>query len=187
MANGAVYEDIPEELSEEEEKEFRKTRRALHVHDAKIEALNDLIEELNGKPLMVVYHFKHDLKRLQMEFGKSVPRIGSGVSAGKTKELVDKWNNKDIDLLFVQASSMAHGLNMQHGGVDICWFCLPWDLELYIQLNKRVDRSGVKEKVRVHHLVAKRTIDEAILSRLGERAKVQQDLREAIRKYRLSV
>lgn len=89
--------------------------------------------------------------------------------------------------VFVSHNSMAHGLNLQASGNDICWFSLTWNLEEYLQFNARIYRQGVKGTVRIHHLVSKRTIDEAMILRLGKRAKEQEDLREALKKYRRSI
>lgn len=186
IANGTVYEDIPEGLDEDEERAFRRTRKALPVHKAKIDALADLMDELNGKPLLIAYHFKHDLEALRKLLGKDVPYIGSGVKPGRAKELERLWNAGELPVLLGHPDSMSHGLNFQEGGNDVCWYSLTWNLENYIQFIARVWRQGVKgEFVRVHHLIAKGTVDEAMLLRLGARAEQQIDLREAIRKYRL--
>lgn len=187
IANGNVYEDIPEGLTEDEEKLFKKTRKVIPVHKAKLEALQDLIDELNGKPLLIAYEFKHDLTAIRSILGKDVPHIGSGVSYDKGKELEDQWNAGELDFLVCYASSVAHGLNFQEGGHDVCWYNLPWSLEDYIQFIKRLHRQGVVSEVRCHHLIAENTIDEAILLRLGEHAEEQQDLRDAIKKYRLEL
>lgn len=184
IANGCVYEDIPEDLTEEEEKDFRRTRKTLFVHDAKIEALQELIDELNGKPLLIAYHFKHDLVAIKKLLGKDMVHIGSGISARKSKKIVDKWNAGKIKFLVGHPSSMGYGLNMQESGNDICWFSLTWNLEEYMQFIRRIWRQGVVGAVRVHHLIASNTIDLAMLMRLGERAKTQEDLRKALKWYR---
>lgn len=188
IANGNVYEDIPIDLNEEEIKQFRKIRKTLHVHDDKLEALKDLIEELNGKPIIIAYHFKHDLEALKKALGKNIPHIGSGVSSKKSKELENKWNKGELPILLGHISSMAHGLNMQKGGNDICFYSVTSDLELYVQFYRRVYRQGVKgNQVRVHHLVAMNTVDEAFMCRLGERADQEMDLRAALREYRRNI
>ena len=185
IANGNVYEDIPEDLDEDQVRAFRKTRRTFHAHKAKIEALEDLIDELNGKPLLVAYHFKHDLEAIRKLLGKDVPNIGSGVSPEQSKLIEDDWNAGKIPILLGHPSSMAHGLNLQESGNDICWFSLTWDLELYIQMIARIWRQGVKgSSVRVHHLISHSTTDEAMLLRLGERAENQDNLRKALNEYR---
>lgn len=188
IANGKVYEDIPEDLDEAEIREFRKTRKVINVHSSKLEALSDLIDELNGKPLLIAYHYKHDLEALRSLFGKDLPYIGTGISPTRSKELERLWNNGELSVLAGHPVSMAHGLNLQASGNDICWYSLTWNLEDYLQFNARIYRQGVKGKsVRIHHLISQGTVDEAMLSRLGERAEQQQDLRVALKNYRLNL
>lgn len=185
MANGNVYEDVPLDLDEDQIKQFKRNRKTIHIHDAKLEALKDLIEELNGKPILIGYHFKHDLEALRGALGKNVPYIGSGVSPAASKEIERKWNSGEIPVLLGHPSSMAHGLNLQESGNDIAFYSLTPNLELYLQFCARIYRQGVKgNKVRIHHLVAMNTVDEIFLARLGERANQQLDLRIAIREYR---
>jgi SNF2 family DNA or RNA helicase len=184
LANGRVYEDIPEELSIDERKSFLKNRKILHSHSHKLEAISELASELNGKPLLVAYQYKHDLEALRSCFGPSTPYIGSGVDEKTTLSIIEKWNRGEIPILLGYPGSMAHGLNMQQSANDICWFSLTWNLEHYIQFNKRLHRSGVKGGVRIHHIVSENTIDEAMISRLDEKATHQEDLRVALREYR---
>lgn len=187
IANGRVYEDIPPDLTEAEEKAFRKTRKVIHVHDHKLDALEELVHELNGKPLLVAYHFKHDLAAIEKRFGK-LPNIGSGVSPKQTEILKNKWNNGEIQILLANPKSMSHGLNLQESGNDVAWFSLTWSLEDYQQFIARIWRQGVKGAyVRVHLLFAKGTVDEMILRRSREKAAVQQDLRTAVRDYRKGI
>ncbi len=188
IANGKIYEDIPEDLDDDEIREFKKTRKTIHVHKAKIEALEDLIDELNGKPLLISYHYKHDLEAIKNLLGKDIPYIGGGVSPRKSKQLEDDWNAGKLPILLCQPASMAHGLNLQETGNDICWFSLTWNLEYYLQFIFRIWRQGVTGSyVRVHHLIAEGTVDEAMMLRLGERAEQQRDLREALKQYRLNL
>lgn len=187
IANGNVYEDVPDDLDEEEERRFRRNRKTIHIHKAKVEALSDLIDELNGKPLLVAYHFKHDLEAIRGLLGDDIPYIGSGVSPIKAKQLEADWNAGKLPVLAGHPDSMGHGLNFQESGNDICWFSLTWNLENYIQFIARIWRQGVKgSSVRVHHLVSRNTVDEAMMLRLGERAENQEDLRKALKRYRLS-
>ena len=181
IANGKIYEDTPDN----EEDLFMYTREALPVHKAKVDALVDLIDELNGKPLLVAYYYNHDLDAMRDTLGHDLPYIGSGVSATRAAQLEDDWNAGKLPILAGHPDSMAHGLNFQDGGNDICWFSLTWNLESYIQFYARIWRQGVKgNTVRIHHLIAEGTIDIAMLHRLGEKAKEQQDLRNAIKLYR---
>ena len=186
IANGKVYEDVPEDLDDDEIRAFKRTRKTLNIHSAKQEALRELADELNGKPLLVAYYFKHDLEAIRNVLGQDIPYIGSGVSGKESKRLEKEWNAGNIQFLAGHPGSMAHGLNFQDGGHDICWYSLPWSLEDYIQMNKRLNRQGVIGRVRAHHLIAENTVDEAIMSRLGENAEQQEDLRTALKNYRLN-
>jgi len=179
IANGRVYEDLPDD-----EGNPTKNRKQILVHSAKVEALANLIDELNGKPILIAYHYKHDLEALRSRLGNDTPHIGSGVSPKETDRLKKRWNRGEIPILLGHPCSMAHGLNMQDGGNDVCWFTLTWNLEHYIQFIARINRQGVIGQVRIHHLIAQGTIDIAMLGRLGERATEQQDLRTALRAYR---
>lgn len=181
IANGRVYEDV------EKGAVVTATRDILDVHSAKLDALRDLVDELNGKPLLIAYHYKHDLAALKKLFGANVAHIGSGVSVNETKKTIEKWNLGELPILLGHPVSMAHGLNLQAGGNDVCWFSLTWNLEEYLQFNARVYRQGVKGSVRIHHIIAKNTIDLVMFSRLGEKEKVQKSLRDALREYRESL
>lgn len=187
IANGNIYEDIPEDLDNIQVNIFKRNRKTIHIHTAKIEALKDLVGELNGKSLLIAYHFKHDLEALKLLFGEDVPYIGSGVSTLRQQEIEDRWNKGQLPILLGNPACMAHGLNLQYGGNDICWFSLIWPLEDYMQFNRRIYRQGVKGSVRIHHLVANNTVDCPMITRLGERAETQQNLRKALKHYRLTV
>lgn len=181
IANGRIYEDIDDPTDPAQ----RKARKVLKVHTAKLEALQGLIEELNGKPVLVAYQFKHDLDALRDLLGHDLPYIGSGVGPRQQKRLEDAWNAGLLPVLAGHPDSMGHGLNLQESANDVCWFSLTWNLENYIQFIDRVFRSGVKgDQVRVHHLIARGTVDEAMMWRLGERADQQLEAREAISRYR---
>lgn len=170
LANGAFY-------TEDEEGE----RSGFNVlHDAKLEALEDLIEELNGKPLLVAYEFNHDLERLLNKFGKDTPYIGKGVNEKKTVEIVSAWNKGRIKLLLGQPQSMSHGLNMQGSGGHICWFTPTWNLENYIQFNRRLWRQGVRNNVHCYHLIAAGTIDELVVKATNKKDVSQNTLLQAL-------
>lgn len=185
LANGAIYEDIPEELDDVERRQFMKTRKVIKAHTAKVEALRDLIDELNGKPVLIAYRFKHDLKAIRKLLGDNVPHIGSGTTEKELQRLEKDWNAGKLPYLVGHPASMGHGLNLQEAGNDVCWFSLTWNLEEYEQFYRRVYRQGVTgSTVRVHHIVAAKTVDEAMLLRLGERAEQQHSLRKALKFYR---
>ena len=168
LANGAVYDD----------------ERNVHViHDCKIEAFMELIEQLNGQSALVFYNFKHDCSRLKEALSKTNLTVRELKGA---KEEFD-WNEGKIDILLAHPASTAYGLNLQDGGNHVIWFGLNWSLELYQQANKRLHRQGQHEKVFVHHLISVGTRDEDILEALEhkdeEQEYVLQSLKARIDKY----
>ena len=162
MANGAVYTD------DGETKEF---------HSRKLDALEDMIEAANGKPVMVVYWFRSDLKRIEerlKEMGITFERLdGSGV--------IDRWNRGDIPVLLLSPASAGHGLNLQSGGSRIIWFGLTWSLELYQQTNARLWRQGQKNTVTIQHIVCRDTVDEDVLKALERKNMTQEGLISAVK------
>lgn len=157
MANGAVYGD---------------ERQVHHIHDKKMDALEDLIEAANGKPLLVAYWYKHDLSRIRERF--SIRCIDS------TKDIED-WNVGKIPVALIHPASAGHGLNLQDGGSTIVWFGLTWSLELYQQLNARLWRQGQKNTVVIQHLVTKGTHDEDVIKALENKDIQQASLIEAVK------
>lgn len=157
MANGAIYT---------EEKE------TIVIHDQKLEALEELIEEANGKPVLVAYWFKHDLERIKSRI--KVREI-------KTDKDIRDWNDGKIPVGLVHPASAGHGLNLQAGGSTLIWFGLTWSLELYQQTNARLWRQGQKETVVIHHIIAKDTIDEDVIRSLKLKEKTQDGIIEAVK------
>ncbi|WP_167959267.1 SNF2-related protein [Anaerosporobacter faecicola] len=157
MANGAVYN---------EEKEV------IHIHDRKLDALEDLIEGANGKPVLVAYWYNHDLQRIKQRF--SVREI-------KTSQDIKDWNNCEIPVAVIHPASAGHGLNIQFGGSTIIWFGLTWSLELYQQTNARLWRQGQKNTVVIHHIIAKDTIDEDVMKALRKKEKIQSALIDSVK------
>jgi len=144
VANGAVYADD----------------NWVEVHSEKIEALQNLIDELQGAPIIVAYTFQHDLKRLVDHFGMFTPFLGAGVTMSHALKIAEKWNEGKIPILLANPQSWSHGLNLQNGGNHICWFSMTWDYEIYDQLICRVLRQGSNaEKVFVYRIVAEGTLD----------------------------
>ena len=166
LSNGAVYD------------EFHNIRV---IHDKKLDALEDLIEAANGKPVLVMYAYQHDLTRIQQRFGKYGPENPNGVRDLKTSADLEDWNAGKIPVAVTQPASTGHGLNLQHGGSTIVWFGLNWSLELYEQANARLWRQGQKETVVVHHLVVKGTMDEQVMRALHEKAAGQNALLAAVK------
>ena len=157
MANGAVYN---------EEKEV------VLIHDRKLDALEDLIEGANGKPVLVAYWYNHDLQRIKKRF--SVREI-------KTSQDIKDWNNGEIPVAVIHPASAGHGLNIQFGGSTIIWFGLTWSLELYQQTNARLWRQGQNDTVVIHHIVAKDTIDEDVMAALRKKEKIQSALIDSVK------
>lgn len=165
MTSGAVYDE---------------ERRVIPIHDEKIEALRELIDELDGSPLMVPYWFKSSLARLRRSFPKAVV-----LGKGNVTRVRDAWNAGDIDLLLIQPGSAAHGLNLQKGpGHDIAWFDLCWSRELYEQTIGRLSRQGQREIVRSHHLMCVGTADEVVYDCLQDKGAGQERLFRYIRAAR---
>jgi SNF2 family DNA or RNA helicase len=160
LANGAVYD------------EFGKAKI---IHDAKLDALDDVIESANGQPVMVLYNYRHDLERLQRHLAAYRPRTLD------TSQDINDWNAGNIPVLLAHPASMGHGLNLQFGGHTVIWFGLNWSLELYQQANARLARPGQKYQVIVHHLVAQGTYDEIVMDVLLKRDVEQADLKAAIK------
>lgn len=182
VANGGIYLD-------QEVKALVKLpkseREWVNLHEEKLDALEELIEELQGSPLLVAYDFGHDLDRLQGRFGKEIPYIGGGVSMKRGAELEALWNKGKLPALFVHPQSVAHGLNLQSTCHHVAFHSMTWDFELYDQLIRRIRRQGQKEKrVFVHHIMASDTIDEVMLIALKLKNKGQQALFTALKSYR---
>lgn len=153
------------------------------IHDAKTDALRSIVDELGGKPCLVAYEFQHDLQRLLKAFPKT-PHIGGGVSPARVRQIVKEWNAGELPLLFVQPQSTRHGLNLQASGCTaLVWYGLTWNLDHYRQLIKRIWRQGYKKRLVVHHLVARDTIDEAMIESIKRKDKTQQRLLDALRLY----
>ena len=183
IANGALYRKAA--ISDDADGFSAGPREWTELHSAKIEALQELIESLQGSPLLVAYAFKHDLARLRAALGKDVPYIGSGVTGPQTADIVRRWNAGEIPVLLGHPASMGHGLNMQDAGNQVAWFAPNYDLELYDQFNKRVLRSGnTNSHVTVHRFIARHTVDEMIVAALRRKAKGQSALLDALKEYR---
>lgn len=144
------------------------------VHDAKLDALEDIIEQNDGENILVAYNFKSDLERLLKRFPNA--RV-----LDKNQSTIDDWNEGNIPLLFAHPQSAGHGLNIQHGGSMIVWFSLNWSLEYYQQFNARLFRQGQTMAVRIIHLVCKGCIDERIINVLKLKDIVQSDLLRALK------
>lgn len=162
LANGAVY-DEDHEVHE--------------VHRCKIEAFMELVESLQGKPMLVFYNFQHDRERIL----KALAGSGLRVRELKNTKDEDDWNARQIDILLTHPASSAYGLNLQQGGNHVVWFGLTWNYELYTQANKRLHRQGQTEKVIIHHLVCSDTRDEDVMQALSRKEDVQNWVMESLK------
>lgn len=162
MANGAVYDGMGEPF---------------FIHDGKLNALEDLIEGANGKPVLIAYWYKHDLDRIKARFD---------VREIKADRDITDWNAGNIPVAVIHPASAGHGLNLQAGGSTLIWFGLTWSLELYQQTNARLWRQGQTDTVVIHHIITKDTIDEDVMAALRKKERTQSSLINAV-KARLEV
>jgi SNF2 family DNA or RNA helicase len=150
------------------------------VDTAKLDRLDALIDEMAGEPLMVAYQFDHEMQRILARHPSALVLKG-GMSAGSVANVVATWNDGNCELLLVQPQTAALGLNLQFGGAAICWFTMTYNLEEFIQLNKRLHRQGQTAAVRCYLLAALKTIDQRVASVLAKKDIVQNDVFEALK------
>lgn len=151
---------------------YGEDRRVIELHRSKLEALKEIVEASQGKPILVFYNFQHDRERILGAFAKSRVRIGEL----KNPDAITRWNNREMDMLLAHPASAAYGLNLQAGGSVIVWFGLNWSLELYQQANARLHRQGQKENVIVHHLVTQGGMDERVMEALQDKRATQDSI-----------
>lgn len=163
MANGAVYAD---------------DESILPIHDRKLDALEDIIESANGKPILIAYWFKHDLMRIEQRLTeKKIPfqKLDSDAS-------MKKWNRGELPVALIHPASAGHGLNLQSGGSTIVWFGITWSLELYQQTVARLYRQGQSSgTVTVIHILTEGTVDEKIMKALADKDSTQSALIDAVK------
>ena len=157
MANGAIYDEHMEPIM---------------IHNRKLDALEDLIESANGRPVLVAYWYQHDLLRIKERF--DVRQI-------KTAKDINDWNAGKIPVAVIHPASAGHGLNLQAGGSTLVWFGLTWSLELYQQTNARLWRQGQTSTVVIHHIITKGTIDENVMAALRKKERTQDGLINAVK------
>ncbi|MCQ9146118.1 SNF2-related protein [Ochrobactrum sp. BTU2] len=170
-ANGSIYDE---------------DGRDIHIHDEKLHALEEIVEQANGQPILVGYNFKFDLARIQKRFKKAIV-----FGQGDVRKQKAAWNNGEIDMLLAHPQSVGHGQNLQFGGNIMVFYGLLHDLEIYLQFRKRLHRPGQKRPVTVHHIIARGTYDEDMLLLLSDRSQTQDSIMRAFRvnlidKYRES-
>ena len=173
IANGAVYNSAHDWHQ---------------IHDVKLDALEDLLEELNGKPLLLLYEFQHDMHRIQERFGTEenpIPVLGAGVSMKKADAYIKRFNAGDFPFMMGHPASMGHGLNLQGGCHHVCWFGITWNFEYYDQSIRRVYRQGQEgDTVYNYHIVATDTLDETVMEVLVAKERTQDKLQRAVKERR---
>lgn len=163
MANGAIYTN---------------KKIIQNIHDRKLDALEDIVEQMNGKNFLLVYWFKHDLERIV----KRLNEIGTSYSKIDTPESIEEWNKDKIQVGLIHPASAGHGINLQQGGSTIVFFSLTWSLELYEQVIGRIYRQGqISDTVVVQHIITNGTIDEDILRALKDKDETQSSLIKAVK------
>lgn len=173
MASGVLYETYMDQDLETED--FKKVKKVHHIHDQKIEELREIAEEAAGEPILVAYHWKSSLSRLQKAFPKAVVMDREG-------KCVKPWNSGKIDMLLMHPQSGGHGLNLQHGGHILVIFDLFHSLELFLQLVGRLARQGQKHPVLVYMLTAVSTLDETVAVALKSKEDAQDKLFAMLRR-----
>lgn len=162
LCNGAIYDE---------------NKTAVAVHDCKIDAFLELIEQLNGQHALVFYNFQHDRDRLL----EALVDTGLRVRVYSQAKDESDWNNGEIDVLLAHPASCGYGLNLQRGGHHAIWFGLTWSLEQYEQANKRLHRQGQEHPVVIHHLIVKGGMDETVIEALQSKGNMQNALMDALK------
>lgn len=157
----------------------------VQLHDAKMSALADIIDEMNGQPLLVAYEFRHEAERFAKAYPKA-PIIGGGAKQAMVTKAFKDWNAKKVPLMFVHPQSVGHGVNLQYGGHTLVWFTTTWSGERYQQTVARLHRQGQKMPVIVHHLCCPGTVDSLPISAQRRKATSQKSLMVALAKYKQS-
>ena len=151
------------------------------VHDEKLDALEETVESLNGKPVLIFYSFRHELERIKERLKSYKPR------ELKDSEDISDWNERRIQVLLAHPASAGYGLNLQKGGCNIIWYSITWDLELYLQANARLHRQGQTMPVMIHRLIAKHTYDTRVINAINKkdtgRTALLKAIKELINKY----
>lgn len=159
LANGSVYDE---------------EGNAIEIHSMKLDALERIIEDAQGQPVLVAYSYQFDLEKLRKRFPKAEV-------VGEAKNVVKRWNDGKISILLAHPQSAGHGLNLQYGGCITVWYGLCWSLEYYQQLNKRLHRPGQTRTVFIHHIVAEGTVDDRVMEVLPDKNATQNALIQVTR------
>lgn len=162
LCNGAIYDE---------------NRVPVTIHNCKIDAFLELVEQLNGQHALVFYNFQHDRDRLV----EALTETGLRVRVYSRPQDEEDWNNGEIDLLLAHPASCGYGLNLQRGGYHAIWFGLSWSLEQYEQANKRLHRQGQEHPVVIHHLIVQGGMDESVIEALHSKGDMQDALMAALK------
>ena len=160
FANGAVYDE---------------DRNVHEIHSIKLDALEEIIEDSNGKPVLIAWTYQFDRDRILERLKKYKPR------QLKDNKDIEEWNNGKIQVMLAHPASAGHGLNLQAGGSTIVWYGQTWSLELYQQFNARLYRQGQQANVIIHHLILEGTHDEDVIAALKRKDKKQNSLMNSIK------
>lgn len=155
-----------------------------HIHNIKLDALGEILETLNGNPLLCAVQFKFEKEMILKKF-PGTPFISGGTNDDDAIRYVREWNEGKIPFLCTHPASIGHGTNLQFGGHNALWYALPWNLEHYLQFNKRLHRSGQKKPVNIMHLVFKNSIDELVVKALDRKDMNQRRLLDYLREVTL--
>ncbi|HAR6460439.1 TPA: DEAD/DEAH box helicase, partial [Staphylococcus pseudintermedius] len=144
-----------------------------HIHDKKLDKLEEIVEESQGQPILLFYNFKHDKERILERFDDVLTLDDDGYK--------DKWNAGKVKILLAHPASAGHGLNLQQGGHIIVWFGLTWSLELYQQANARLYRQGQQHTTIIHHIMTDNTIEQRVYKALQNKELTQDELMKAVK------
>jgi hypothetical protein len=176
IASGAAYRTD----------DFGVRQGSQFIHSEKLDAVSEIVDELNGKPVVIAYRHTCELQMLRSKW-KNLPAIYAGTSEEETTSLLDQWNEGKLPMLAVQPQSLSHGVNMQEGpGRDIIFFTLPDIYDTCWQLICRLWRQGVTSQVRVHRIITEDTVDEQLLQRTNDKGEGQESLLNALRDWSLN-
>ena len=158
------------------------------VHDLKLEALEDIIEDANGSPILCAYAYRSDAQRIMERFKHLDPiNLTECKSESSLTNAMHRWKTGDCQLMIGHPASMGHGIDgLQKNGHILVWYGLNWSLDLYEQFNARVRRQGQGVPVICHRIMCRATLDQAQAMALDEKATTQAGLRNAVKQYRLS-
>ena len=155
------------------------------LHDVKLDALEEVLEEAGGSPVLCSYSFTPDAERIMKRFKALKPVNLTETPSKQTERVIDKWNNGEIKLMVGHPASMGHGVDgLQNSGSILVWFGLNWSLELYDQMNGRIDRQGQKKSVSIIRILCNDTVDLAVAEALNRKTDDQEGLKRALQLYR---